>query len=61
MITSQHVSRVFSLPGLDHLVPSYPALEAATAAGPPAEVLAVVPGRALVAANVASAASAAVQ
>ena len=44
VITSQHLSRVFSLTGLDHLVPIYPSLEAATAAGPPAEVLAVVAG-----------------
>jgi anti-sigma B factor antagonist len=44
VITSQHVSRVFSLTGLDHLVPIYPSLEAATAAGPSAEVLAVVAG-----------------
>ena len=38
------VSRVLSLSGLDHLVPIYPSLEAATAASPPAEALAVVAG-----------------
>ena len=31
-----HVSRVLSLGGLDHVVPSYPSLEGATAASPPA-------------------------
>jgi anti-anti-sigma regulatory factor len=36
--------RVLSLSGLDHLVPIYPSLEAATAASPLAEVLAVVAG-----------------
>jgi anti-sigma B factor antagonist len=44
VVTSQHVSRVFSLTGLDRLVRIYLSLEAATAAGPPAEVLAVVAG-----------------
>ena len=42
--TAEHVSRVFSLNGLDCLVCIYPSLEAATAASPPAEVLAVVAG-----------------
>jgi anti-sigma B factor antagonist len=44
VVTSRHVSRVFSLTGLDRLVPIYPSLEAATSVGPPAEVLAVVAG-----------------
>ena len=44
VVTSQHVSRVFSLTGLNRLVPIYLSLEAATSAGPPAEVLAVVAG-----------------
>ena len=44
VVTAGHVSRVFSLSGLDYLVPIYPSLEAATAASPPAEVLAVVAG-----------------
>lgn len=44
VVTAEHVSRVLSLNGLDHLVPIYPSLEAATAASPPAEVLAVVAG-----------------
>jgi anti-sigma B factor antagonist len=44
VVTAEHVSRVLSLSGLDHLVPIYPSLEAATAASPPAEVLAVVAG-----------------
>jgi hypothetical protein len=43
-ITAEHVSRVFSLTGLDRLVPIYPSLEAATAVGPPTEMLAVVAG-----------------
>ena len=42
VVTAEYVSRVLSLTGLDRLVPSYPSLEAATAASPPAEVLAVV-------------------
>jgi anti-sigma B factor antagonist len=42
VVTAEHVSRVLSLSGLDRLVPIYPSLEAATAASPPAEVLAVV-------------------
>ncbi len=44
VVTAEHVSRVFSLSGLDCLVCIYPSLEAATAASPPAEVLAVVAG-----------------
>lgn len=44
VVTAEHVSRVFSLTGLDRLVPIYPSLEAATAASPPTEVLAVVAG-----------------
>jgi anti-sigma B factor antagonist len=44
MVTAGHVSRVLSLSGLDHLVPIYPCLEAATAVSPLAEVLAVVAG-----------------
>jgi anti-sigma B factor antagonist len=44
VVTAEHVSRVFSLSGLDQLVCIYPSLEAATAASPPAEVLAVVAG-----------------
>ena len=44
VVTAEHVSRVLSLSGLDHLVPICPSLEAATAASPPAEVLAVVAG-----------------
>ena len=44
VVTAEHVLRVLSLSGLDHLVPIYPSLEAATAAGPSAEVLAVVAG-----------------
>ena len=44
VVTSQHVSRVFSLTGVNRLVPIYPSLEAATAADPLVEVLAVVAG-----------------
>jgi hypothetical protein len=44
VVTAEHVSRVLSLSGLDHLVPIYPSLEAATSASPLAEVLAVVAG-----------------
>ena len=44
VVTAEHVSRVLRLSGLDHLVPIYPSLEAATAASPLAEVLAVVAG-----------------
>ena len=44
VVTAEHVSRVFSLTGLDRLVPIYPSLEAAPAASPPTEVLAVVAG-----------------
>ena len=44
VVTAEHVSRVFSLTGLDRLVPIYPSLEAATAASPPTEMLAVVAG-----------------
>ena len=44
VITAEHVSRVLHLSGLDHLVPIYPSLEAATAVSPLAEVLAVVAG-----------------
>ena len=44
VVTAGHVSRVLSLSGLDYLVPIYPSLEAATAASPPAAVLAVVAG-----------------
>jgi anti-sigma B factor antagonist len=36
VVTAGHVSRVFGLTGLDHLVPIYPSLEAATAASEPA-------------------------
>ena len=36
VVPAEHVSRVLSLSGLDHLVPSYPSLEGATAASPPA-------------------------
>ena len=43
-VTAEHVSRVLSLTGLDHLVPIYPSREAATAGSPPAEALAVVAG-----------------
>jgi anti-sigma B factor antagonist len=39
VVTSQHVSRVFSPTGLDRLVPIYPSLEAATAASTAAERL----------------------
>lgn len=44
VVITEHVSRVLSLSGLDHLVPICPSLEAATTASPPAEVLAVVAG-----------------
>ena len=44
VVTAQQVSRVLRLSGLDQLVPIYPSLEAATAASPSAEVLAVVAG-----------------
>ncbi len=44
VVTAEHVSRVFSLTGLDRLVPIYPSLEAAPAASPPTEMLAVVAG-----------------
>jgi anti-sigma B factor antagonist len=44
VVTAEHVSRVLGLSGLDHLVPIYPSLEAATAASPPAAALAVVAG-----------------
>ena len=44
VVPAKSVSRVFSLNGLDCLVCIYPSLEAATAASPPAEVLAVVAG-----------------
>ena len=44
VVTAEHVSRVFSLSGLDCLVSIYPSLEAATAASAPAEVPAVVAG-----------------
>jgi anti-anti-sigma factor len=44
VVTSQHVSHVFSLTGPVRLVPSCPSLEAATAVGPPAELLAAVAG-----------------
>ena len=44
VVTAEHVSRVLSLSGLDHLVPIYPSLEAATAASPSAEVPAGVAG-----------------
>ena len=44
VVTAEHVSRVLSLSGLDHLVPIYPSLAAATAVSPLAEVLAVVAG-----------------
>ncbi len=44
VVTAEHISRVFSLTGLDRLVPIYPSLEAAPAASPPTEVLAVVAG-----------------
>lgn len=47
VVTAEHVSRVLSLSGLGQLVPICPSLEAATAASPPAEVLAVVAGRGL--------------
>jgi anti-sigma B factor antagonist len=43
-VTAEHVLRVLSLSGLDHLVPIYPSREAATAASPSAEVLAMVAG-----------------
>jgi anti-sigma B factor antagonist len=48
VVTAEHALRVLSLSGLDHLVPIYPSLEAATAASPPVEVLAVVAGPGLV-------------
>jgi anti-sigma B factor antagonist len=44
LVTAEHVSRMLSLSGLDHLLPIYPSLESATAASPAAEVLAVVAG-----------------
>ncbi len=44
VVAAGHVSRVFSLTGLDRLVPIYPSLEAATAASPPTEMLAMVAG-----------------
>ena len=48
VVTAQIVRRVLSINGLDRLVSIYPSLEAATAARPPAPVLALVaemPGR----------------
>ena len=47
VLTAEHVSCVLSLSGLDHLVPIYPSLEAATAASPPTEALAVMAGSGL--------------
>jgi anti-anti-sigma factor len=44
VVTAGHVSRVLSFSGPGHLVPVCPSREAATAAGPPAAVLAVVAG-----------------
>jgi anti-sigma B factor antagonist len=44
VVTAEHVSRVLGLSGLDHLVPIYPSLEAARAASPPTEALAVMAG-----------------
>jgi anti-sigma B factor antagonist len=44
VVTAEHVLRVLSLSGLDQLVPIYPSLEAAAAASPPVEVLAIVAG-----------------
>ena len=44
VVTAEPVSRMLSPSGLDRLVPICPSLEAATAASPPAEVLAVVAG-----------------
>jgi anti-sigma B factor antagonist len=44
VVTAEHVLRVLSLSGVDHLVPIYPSLEAAAAASPLVEVLAVVAG-----------------
>lgn len=44
VVTAEQVSRMLGLSGLGKLVPIYPSLEAATAASPPAEVLAVVAG-----------------
>jgi hypothetical protein len=44
VITAEHVSRVFSLSGLDRLVPICPSLEAATATSARAAVFAVVAG-----------------
>ena len=44
VVTAEHVLRVLSLSGLDHLVSIYPSLEAATAASTPAEVPAGVAG-----------------
>jgi anti-sigma B factor antagonist len=44
VVPVQHVRRVLSLSGLDQLVCIYPSLEAAAAASPPVEVLAVVAG-----------------
>jgi hypothetical protein len=43
-VTAGHVLRVLGLSGPGHLVPVCPSREAATAAGPPAAVLAVVAG-----------------
>jgi anti-anti-sigma factor len=47
VVTAEHVLRVLSLSGLDHLVSIYRSLEAAAAASPPAEVPAGVAGRGL--------------
>jgi len=44
VVTAEHVLRVLSLSGSDHLVPIYPSLEAAAAASPPVEVLAMAAG-----------------
>jgi anti-sigma B factor antagonist len=44
VVTAGHVSRVLSFSGPGHLVPVCPSLEAATAAGPAAAVLAAAAG-----------------
>ena len=44
VVTAQIVARVLSITGLDRLVSIYPSLDAATAARPPAPVLALVAG-----------------
>jgi anti-anti-sigma factor len=47
VVTAQIVRRVLNVNGLDRLIPIYPSLEAATAAGVPATVVPLAPNRAM--------------